>query len=118
MSADITFGDGLKNRGLLVGNNPGTVNIYQTALGEASDRDRLQAVVICEPRSTLTLNAATEGTEHQPAPFSTVPFLRDPDFVDRGDLLEQLERKLAPETARAALIGLGGIGYVTCMVVV
>ena len=65
----------------------------------------------------LTPSVVAEGAVHQPEPISTVPFRRDHDFVYRGELLEQLHQKLAPETTWAALIGLGGIGYAICMII-
>ena len=45
-----------------------------------------------------------------PCPSSTIPFGRDPDFVDRGDILEQLHRRCALPASRTALVGLGGVG--------
>lgn len=110
MSAGVVFGDRLENGGLLVGNNPGTVNIYREASRECWDRSRLQ-LEIRKSSIVLTPSIVAESAVHQPEPISTVPFRRDHDFVDRGKLLEKLHQKLAPETTWAALIGLGGIGY-------
>ena len=45
-----------------------------------------------------------------PKPSSTVPFLRDPDFVDRGDLLSRVDERCLQPAGRAALVGLGGVG--------
>ncbi|MDI1492406.1 MAG: hypothetical protein OHK93_003620 [Ramalina farinacea] len=45
-----------------------------------------------------------------PKPFSTVPFRRDPDFVDRGDLLSRVDERCSEPAGRAALVGLGGVG--------
>jgi hypothetical protein len=45
-------------------------------------------------------------------PFSTVPFAPDADFVDRPDILAWMSDKCAGPGARAALVGLGGVGYV------
>jgi hypothetical protein len=45
-----------------------------------------------------------------PKPFSTVPFRRDPDFVDRGDTLAQIDQRCSQPASRAALVGLGGVG--------
>ena len=47
-----------------------------------------------------------------PKPFSTVPFRRDPDFVGRGDILAQIQERCSQPAGRAALVGLGGVGYV------
>lgn len=44
--------------------------------------------------------------------FSTVPFASDPDFVDRPEILAWVHDKCAGRGARAALVGLGGVGYV------
>lgn len=45
-------------------------------------------------------------------PFSTLPFAPDPDYVDRPDILAWVRDKCAGNGARAALVGLGGVGYV------
>lgn len=45
-----------------------------------------------------------------PCPSSTIPFGRDPDFVDRGAIVDQLHRKCAVPASRTALVGLGGVG--------
>ena len=45
-----------------------------------------------------------------PKPSSTVPFRRDPDFVDRGDLLSRVDERCSQPAGRAALVGLGGVG--------
>ena len=45
-----------------------------------------------------------------PKPSSTIPFRRDPDFVDRRTLLDQIHQKCSVPAARTALVGLGGVG--------
>ncbi|KAL8944298.1 MAG: hypothetical protein Q9211_000638 [Gyalolechia sp. 1 TL-2023] len=45
-----------------------------------------------------------------PTPSSTIPFRRDPDFIDRGAILDQLHQKCALSASRTALVGLGGVG--------
>ena len=45
-----------------------------------------------------------------PCPSSTIPFARDPDFVDRGAIFNQLLQKYALPASRTALVGLGGVG--------
>jgi hypothetical protein len=45
-------------------------------------------------------------------PFSTVPFLPDPDFIERPDIAAWLRDKCGQSGSRVALIGLGGIGYI------
>ncbi|KAL1590352.1 hypothetical protein WHR41_00923 [Cladosporium halotolerans] len=48
--------------------------------------------------------------EEPPAPLSTVPFRRDPNYVQREPLAEELDRKLSVPGAAVALVGLGGVG--------
>ncbi|KAK3947546.1 kinesin light chain [Pseudoneurospora amorphoporcata] len=43
-------------------------------------------------------------------PFATIPFSRDPDFVNRGDILDQIDQRCSEPAARVALVGLGGVG--------
>ena len=45
-----------------------------------------------------------------PDPSSNIPFRRDPDFVDRGAILDQIHQKCALPASRTALVGLGGVG--------
>jgi len=52
------------------------------------------------------LNPASRPLESSP----TVPFRRDPDFVDRGDLLSWIDERCSQPAGCAALIGLGGVG--------
>ncbi|KAJ8604151.1 hypothetical protein MRB53_041949 [Persea americana] len=47
--------------------------------------------------------------EDSPTPCSTMPFARDPHFVDRKELA-RLKTMLSPPGGRAALTGLGGVG--------
>ncbi|EGZ76200.1 hypothetical protein NEUTE2DRAFT_153205 [Neurospora tetrasperma FGSC 2509] len=48
--------------------------------------------------------------ETPPPPFATIPFSRDPDFVDRGDILDQIDQRCSEPAGRVALVGLGGVG--------
>ncbi|KAF2801895.1 HET-domain-containing protein [Mytilinidion resinicola] len=43
-------------------------------------------------------------------PSSNVPFPRDNDFVDRGNILEQINERCSQPAGRAALVGFGGFG--------
>jgi hypothetical protein len=65
----------------------------------------------------LTLDTVTEAVQQraktQPSPSSTVPFHRDPHFVDRPEL-NDLEERLHEAGKRVALVGLGGVGYEMC----
>ncbi|KAL8313074.1 hypothetical protein RB593_007337 [Gaeumannomyces tritici] len=76
------FGPG--NRGQQVGQNYGTMN--------------------------TEIHFPPERPETPPQPFATIPFSRDPDFVDRGDILDQLRQRCSEPAGRMALVGLGGIG--------
>ncbi|PYI16152.1 TPR-like protein [Aspergillus violaceofuscus CBS 115571] len=59
---------------------------------------------------TAQLHVPPERPETPPHPLSTVPFRRDPDFVDRGTLLDQIREKCSAPASRIALVGLGGVG--------
>ncbi|RAK81387.1 putative kinesin [Aspergillus fijiensis CBS 313.89] len=59
---------------------------------------------------TTQLHVAPERPETPPHPLCTVPFRRDPDFVDRGTLLDQIREKCSAPASRIALVGLGGVG--------
>ena len=51
-----------------------------------------------------------ERPETPPSPLSTVPFRRDPDFIDHGMLLDLIHEKCSTISSRVALFGLGGVG--------
>ncbi|KAH7096020.1 hypothetical protein FB567DRAFT_430684 [Paraphoma chrysanthemicola] len=48
--------------------------------------------------------------DETPRPSRVLPFRRDPDFVNRGTLLNELQEKCSPPASRVALVGLGGVG--------
>ncbi|CAN9236433.1 unnamed protein product [Alternaria alternata] len=82
-STNITFlGHG--NQGAQVGNNSGTIANH--------------------------FHVPAERPETPPQPSCFVPFRRDPDFVDRGTLLDQIRERCAAPASRVALVGLGGVG--------
>jgi hypothetical protein len=56
------------------------------------------------------LSALLEQPEMPPKPSSNIPFRRDPDFVERVTLTDQIRAKLTVPAGRAALVGLGGVG--------
>ena len=60
---------------------------------------------ILEALSKLSVTPLT-----RPCPSSTIPFGRDPDFVNCGAIVDQLRRKCALPASRTALVGLGGVG--------
>jgi len=45
-----------------------------------------------------------------PTPSSTVPFLRDKKFVERGKILALIGQILSLPASRVAIVGLGGVG--------
>ncbi|KAK5987383.1 Kinesin light chain 1 [Cladobotryum mycophilum] len=45
-----------------------------------------------------------------PMPFASIRFSRDPDFVDRGDILNRIDQQCSQLAGRVALVGLGGVG--------
>lgn len=58
-----------------------------------------------------TEDLTTELPETPPSPLSiSPPFGHDPDYVQRDMLLEEIRVKLA-RSGRAALVGVGGVGY-------
>ncbi|KAF1964201.1 TPR-like protein [Bimuria novae-zelandiae CBS 107.79] len=63
---------------------------------------------------TTNFNFGCPPTQDPPArprePFSTVPFAPDPDFVDRPEIVAWVRDRCAGPGARAALVGLGGVG--------
>ena len=60
---------------------------------------------ILEALSKLNLTPVT-----LPDPSLSIPFRRDPDFVARGAILDQIHQKCALPASRTALVGLGGVG--------
>ncbi|KAJ6013114.1 hypothetical protein N7522_003469 [Penicillium canescens] len=59
---------------------------------------------------TADFHLPPERPETPPSPISTVPFTRDPDFVSRDTLLDQIHKKISVPGSGIALIGLGGVG--------
>jgi hypothetical protein len=55
-------------------------------------------------------SAMLERPETPPKTSSNVPFLRDPDFVDRDSIFNQIEEKCAVLGSWTALVGFGGVG--------
>ena len=51
-------------------------------------------------------------SQRPPESFSTIPYPRDPDFVNRANILAWVNEKCAGPAARVALVGPGGVGYV------
>ncbi|KAF2804598.1 putative kinesin [Mytilinidion resinicola] len=59
------------------------------------------------PSLTSTL---LERPETPPDPCAILPFSRDTDFVERGNILDQIHQKCAVPGSRTALVGMGGVG--------
>ncbi|KAK3613285.1 hypothetical protein LTR22_028216, partial [Elasticomyces elasticus] len=51
-----------------------------------------------------------ERPKTSPRPTSNIPFQRDPDFIDRKELNDEIHAILSAGGAQAALVGLGGVG--------
>ncbi|CAN9442589.1 unnamed protein product [Alternaria alternata] len=67
----------------------------------------------CGPGGTMNFNfgpGRADGQKRRVEPFSTVPFAPDPDLVDRPGIAAWVRDKCAGPGARAALVGLGGVG--------
>jgi hypothetical protein len=95
-SSHILFGD--KNRGNQVGINYGSVHLPPGRFHKTLTKLKLTKII--DP----------ERPETPPTPLSTVPFRRDPDFVSRDTLLDQIHEKVSVPGSRIALVGIGGIG--------
>jgi len=59
---------------------------------------------------TNTILSIIEVPETLSMPSSTVPFRRDPDFVDRSNILTEIIQRCSQPGGRVALVGLGGVG--------
>ncbi|KAF2742021.1 hypothetical protein M011DRAFT_522455 [Sporormia fimetaria CBS 119925] len=57
-----------------------------------------------------TNNYFSDRPETPPNPSAIIPFGRDPDFIEPGTILEQIEQKCTAPGSRTALVGLGGVG--------
>lgn len=105
--ASASFGDG--NRGFQAHTINGSVSTtFNLHPGKPP-------VGICGPRTAgpgPALTTVPERPETPPKPSCVIPFRRDTDFVDRGTLLDQIHEKCSAPASRAALVGLGGVGYV------
>ncbi|OIW25508.1 hypothetical protein CONLIGDRAFT_684069 [Coniochaeta ligniaria NRRL 30616] len=49
-------------------------------------------------------------TPTPPPPCANIPFSRDSDFVERGEILDQVDKRCSEPAARVALVGLCGVG--------
>ena len=75
-------------------------NFHLVSRGE--ERPGLGASANCGP--------ASERPETPPPPSIVIPFTRDPDFVERGVILDQLHQRCEGSGSQTALVGMGGVG--------
>lgn len=94
---------GANNHGFQLGHNAGSV-YYTTNVSQTGMKAGLSCSI--HAKDVLLLAAPLHS---QPRPSSTVPFRRDPDYVQRGVFDELWRRRMEP-ASRVALVGLGGVG--------
>lgn len=83
----------------------------ELAMKEIEEQSRLlQADQISSGVTFSQVHSRLTGHDIPPKPASTVPFRRDLDFVDRGDILSRIEEGCSQPAGRVALVGLGGVG--------
>lgn len=108
-SQNISNNFGHSNHGFQAGTITGnvTTEFHSHAPG------KLIWLLVIETYRELTADATPEPPEIPSTPLSTIlPFDRDPDYVQRASLFEEISVKLSGPAARVALVGLGGVGYV------
>ncbi|KAJ5946197.1 hypothetical protein N7454_003036 [Penicillium verhagenii] len=71
-----------------------------------------QGIQIRDNSGNITANFYNSSyrPETPPSPLSTVPFARDPHFVHRHTLFDQIQARNSVPGSKIALIGLGGVG--------
>jgi hypothetical protein len=114
MSSSIYFGDA--NAGFQAGIINGNVDAtFHQAPGELRNCPRAER----GPSKQASTNKCpiSERLETPPTPDIVIPFARDDDFVERGTTLGRVEQICAAPDARAALVGLGGVGLVAHSIV-
>ncbi|KAK3620567.1 hypothetical protein LTR22_025543 [Elasticomyces elasticus] len=95
--------------GNIVANEGGTPTNYVQG-GEYNRQINNPGVYHEGPAYTYKTYLPLERPETPPRPTSNIPFRRDPDFVERKELNDQIHTILSAPGARAALAGLGGVG--------
>ncbi|KAB2576154.1 Kinesin light chain [Lasiodiplodia theobromae] len=84
---------------------------YAAGTAAACAKELLRLIPAVDVVKIQAVDEATRGSStRKREPFSTVPFAPDPDFVDRPELLAWIRARCAGPGARAALVGLGGVG--------
>ncbi|KAL6709273.1 hypothetical protein ACN47E_001680 [Coniothyrium glycines] len=79
--------------------------------GEAHARGRLDEEI--RKRKVLQLGQSRNSNAVKPESMHAtcvIPFRQDPDFIDRGTLLDEMQKKSLAPASRIALVGLGGVG--------
>jgi len=95
----------------------GMLNVYLSPIyGEGKEHAllRLKEEVAKRRRrdggGKMGANLGSNEARIAPHPSAVLPFGRDSDFVERGEVLNEIDRKCAQPGSRTALVGLGGIG--------
>ncbi|KAJ5701450.1 hypothetical protein N7488_008998 [Penicillium malachiteum] len=78
-----------------------------TAISFAGTNSGLQIGTNSAP---INVQFTGERPETPPEPCSNVPFSRDRDFIERGNLLDDIHERCSVENSRLALVGMGGVG--------
>jgi hypothetical protein len=91
------------NHGFQLGQNYGSVS-YTTNVSQTGMKPSPSCSI--HAKHMLPLAALLHP---RPQPSSTVPFRRDPDYVQR-DVFDKLWRRRMEPASRVALVGLGGVG--------
>jgi hypothetical protein len=108
-----SFGD--LGQGFQVAHNNGSIHtVYNVLPGTNRFPFRLQKFSECGRRqANKPVSQEQPATRPTPKPYAIIPFSRNPDFVNRGDIINQVHQLRAEPPRRVALVGLGGVGYVT-----
>ncbi|KAJ8118503.1 hypothetical protein OPT61_g520 [Boeremia exigua] len=61
-------------------------------------------------RASANRSPAAARSETAPQPLIVIPFARDGDFVERGTIVDDLQKRCAASDSWTALVGLGGVG--------
>ncbi|KAK4031400.1 hypothetical protein C8A01DRAFT_51508 [Parachaetomium inaequale] len=70
-----------------------------------------QGIQVGENSGSISVTAVFNAAPATPPqPFPMIRFSRDPDFVNRGDIIEQIHQRFANPPRRVALVGFGGVG--------
>ncbi|KAI2669310.1 hypothetical protein LCP963914a_9955 [Penicillium roqueforti] len=79
-------------------------------MASISFRGKNNGLQVGDNHGSIDFHLPPERPETPPNPLSTVPFARDPDFINRIKLLNQIHEKSSVPGSRIALVGLGGVG--------